>query len=201
MTLFSYNLLSKLPQYVNDLFLKHGKCSFVFENIFFLQLLHNNGPTISEAKKKEKKYIYSEFWTIIMSFCSHDRYFILKDFIYFGILKKMTCGIIVPVGYKYSLFFVPRFREKISFVRPSVPLSVLPSLRLSVTKTLTWLISSEVLKIEHWYLACMILVTSPFKWYHAVTLTLTFDLLQGQIVAGRGTTILRICLFFFNYPR
>ena len=42
-----------------------------------------------------------------------------------------------------------------------------------------WLISSEVLMIEHWYLACMILVTSPFYWYHAVTLT--FDLLQGQI--------------------
>ena len=33
--------------------------------------------------------------------------------------------------------------------------------------------------IEHWYLTCMILVTSPFYWYHAVTLT--FDLLQGQI--------------------
>ena len=49
----------------------------------------------------------------------------------------------------------------------------------SVTKTLTWLISSEVLMIEHWYLACMILLTSPFYWYHAFTLT--FDLFQGQI--------------------
>ena len=29
-----------------------------------------------------------------------------------------------------------------------------------------------------WYLACMILVSSPFNWYHAVTLT--FHLLQGQ---------------------
>ena len=35
--------------------------------------------------------------------------------------------------------------------------------------------------IEHWYLACMILMTSPFYWHHVVTLTLTFDLLQGQI--------------------
>ena len=65
-------------------------------------------------------------------------------------------------------------------VRPSVP----PSVRLSVTKTLTWLISSEVLKIEHWYLACMILVTSPFKWCRPVTLT--FDLLQGQSCCRAG---------------
>ena len=32
--------------------------------------------------------------------------------------------------------------------------------------------------VEHWYLACMILVTSPFNWHHA--LALTFDLLQVQ---------------------
>ena len=38
--------------------------------------------------------------------------------------------------------------------------------------------------IEHWYLACMILVTSPFYWYQA--LTLTFDLLQGQICCWAG---------------
>ena len=49
--------------------------------------------------------------------------------------------------------------------------------------------------IEHWYLVCMILVTSPFNWQHAVTLTLTFDLLQGQSFCRAGTKILRICLF------
>ena len=38
-------------------------------------------------------------------------------------------------------------------------------------------ISSEVLIIKHWYLACMIFVTSPFNWHYAVT----FDLFQGQI--------------------
>ena len=55
----------------------------------------------------------------------------------------------------------------------------------SVTKTLTWLIFSEVLMIEHkWYLACMILVTSPLYWNYAVTLT--FDLLQGQICCQAG---------------
>ena len=48
------------------------------------------------------------------------------------------------------------------------------------------LISSEVLMIEHWYLACMILVTSPFNWHHAVTMTLTFDLLQGQSCCRAG---------------
>ena len=68
----------------------------------------------------------------------------------------------------------------------SVSLSVHLSVSPSVTKTLTWLISSEVLMIEHWYLACMILVTSPFYWYHVVTLTLTFDLLQGQICCRAG---------------
>ena len=36
------------------------------------------------------------------------------------------------------------------------------SLCLSVTKTWTWLISFEVLMIEHWYLICMIIVTYPF---------------------------------------
>ena len=60
------------------------------------------------------------------------------------------------------------------------------SIRLSVTKTLTWFISSEVLMIEHWYLACMILVTSPLHWYYAVTLSLTFYLLQGQICCWAG---------------
>ena len=68
----------------------------------------------------------------------------------------------------------------------SVSLSVRLSVSSSVTKTLTWLISFEVLMIEHWYLACMILVTSPFYWYHAMTLTLTFDLLQGQIFCRAG---------------
>ena len=42
---------------------------------------------------------------------------------------------------------------------------------MSVTKTWIWLISSEVLIIEHWYFARMILLTSPFNWHHAVTLT------------------------------
>ena len=82
-----------------------------------------------------------------------------------------------------------------SSVRPSLP----PSVRLSVTKTLTWLISFEVLMIEHWYLTCMIIVTSPFYWYHAVTLT--FDLSQGQIWCRAGTTILRIFIFTYTTKR
>ena len=44
----------------------------------------------------------------------------------------------------------------------------------------------------------MILVTSPFNWYHAVTFTLTFDYFKVKFVAGRGTTILRICLFYIE---
>ena len=80
--------------------------------------------------------------------------------------------------------FVPRLsrsRGRLnSFVRLSFCLSVSLSVCPSVTKTLTLLIFSEVLMIEHRYLACMILVTSPFNWHHAMTLTLTFGLLQGQ---------------------
>ena len=72
----------------------------------------------------------------------------------------------------------------LNLIGPSVCLSVPLSVRPSVTKTLTLHISSEVLMIEHWYLACMILVTSPFHWHHAVTLT--FDLLQGQSCCRAG---------------
>ena len=32
----------------------------------------------------------------------------------------------------------------------------------------------------------MIIVTSPFYWYHAVTLTMTFDQFQGQICCRVG---------------
>ena len=81
------------------------------------------------------------------------------------------------------LVIVPRLLRKqgtLKLIRLSVPLSVRPS----VTKTLTWFISSEVLMIEHWYMACMIIVTSPFYWYHA--LTLTFDPSQGEICCQAG---------------
>ena len=38
---------------------------------------------------------------------------------------------------------------------------------------------SKVSMVEHLYLACIIIVTSPFYWYHDVTLT--FGLSEGQI--------------------
>ena len=80
-----------------------------------------------------------------------------------------------------------------SSICPSVCLSV------SVTKTLTWLISSDVLMIEHWYLACKIFVTSPLHWYHVVTLTLTLwptsrsNLLPG----GRPQFFEFACCFYY----
>ena len=40
--------------------------------------------------------------------------------------------------------------------------SVFLSVRLSVKKTLTWLIISAVLMIDHWYLAHIFFMTSPF---------------------------------------
>ena len=57
---------------------------------------------------------------------------------------------------------------------------------ICTSDTLTWLISSEVLMIEHWYLACMIFMTSPFIWHHAVTLILTLTYFKVRVVAGRG---------------
>ena len=76
-------------------------------------------------------------------------------------------------------------------------------IRPSVTKTLTWLIYSEVLMIEHWYLACMIRVTSPLYWYHAVILTLSFDLLQGQSCcrAGDHNSPNLLVLLFFSFKK
>ena len=65
-------------------------------------------------------------------------------------------------------------------------LSVCPSVCPSVTKTLTLAITFALLQIELWYLACVFLVTRPFRWYHVVTLTVTFDLLQGQICCRAG---------------
>ena len=78
----------------------------------------------------------------------------------FGFIKMAEVLMVLPL-----LLIVPRLprkRETLKLIRPSVSLSVCLSVSPSVTKTLTWLISSEVLMIEHWYLACMILVTSPF---------------------------------------
>ena len=69
----------------------------------------------------------------------------------------------------------------------SVGPSLCPSVRPSVTKTLTLLISSEVLMIEHWYFSCMILVTSPFNWHHDATLTLTFlPTSRSKLLPGGG---------------
>ena len=81
--------------------------------------------------------------------------------------------------------FVPRFRESagiLNLIRLSVPLSIC----LSVTKILTLALFFALLQVELWYLACVFFVTRPFRWYHVVTLTVTFDLLQGQICCRAG---------------
>ena len=80
-------------------------------------------------------------------------------------------------SFDHCLFCLPPF-AKAGVIKTHS--SVCPSVCPSVTKTLTLLISSKVLLIEHWYLARMILLTSPLNWHHVMTLTLTFDLLQGQ---------------------
>ena len=64
-------------------------------------------------------------------------------------------------------------------------------IRLSVTKT-------EVLMIEHWYLAYMILVTSPFIWHHAITSALTLIYFKVKVVAGRGPQFLLVFVLLFQ---
>ena len=114
-----------------------------------------------------------------------------------------------------SLFFVPRFRESagtLNLIRPSVCPSVRPSVCPSVTKTLTLAMTFALLQVELWYLACVFFVTRPFWWYHIVTLTVPFDLLQGQICCQAGDhnslnlltlvwcliVALQLTLFFLN---
>ena len=81
----------------------------------------------------------------------------------------------------YTFLIVPRLSRKRGTLK-LIRLSVRLSLCMSVTKTLTWLISFDLLKIEHCYLACMILVTRFFNWHHAMT----FDLLQGLSCCREG---------------
>ena len=83
---------------------------------------------------------------------------------------------------------IPRFCESVGTLN-LICLSVCPSVHLSVTKTLTLPITFALLQVE---LVCSFM-TRPFQWCHVVTLTVTFDLLQGQVCWG--TTILWICLF------
>ena len=88
----------------------------------------------------------------------------------------------------YIISFLPRPSVRSSVyspVHPPVHSSVCPS-----QKTLTWLISSEVLMIEHWYLACMILVTNPFNLHHAVTLSRSKLLLGGGPQLSEFTRLL-----------
>ena len=56
-----------------------------------------------------------------------------------------------------------------------------------VTNTLTFLISSEVLMIDHWYLAFMIIVTCPFNDTMPWPWPLTY--FKVKYVAGRGPHI------------
>ena len=95
---------------------------------------------------------------------------------------------VIPSVYTYVVF-VPRFRESVgtlNLIRLSVRPSVCLSVRLSVTNTLTLAITFALLQIELWYLASVFFVTRPFRWYNVVTVTMTFDLLQGQICCRAG---------------
>ena len=74
---------------------------------------------------------------------------------------------------------------------------ILKLIRPSVTKTFTWLISSEVLMMVHWYLACMILVSSSSHWHHAVTLT--FVLFKVTFAGDHNSPNLLVLALFGPY--
>ena len=74
--------------------------------------------------------------------------------------------------YYFGLFFSFCFSEVWEIKTcVSICLSVPRFVHMSVAKTWTCIISSIVLMISLWYLACMILVISPFNGHHVVTLT------------------------------
>ena len=79
------------------------------------------------------------------------------------------------------IYYCHRFRESVGTLN-----LIHPSVCPSVTKILTLAITFALLHIELWYLTCVFLVTRPFRWYRVVTLTVTFDLLQGQICCRAG---------------
>ena len=67
------------------------------------------------------------------------------------IMKKILCvksRLVIIIQHDPVVLLSPAFRES-GGIRQSVLLSVRPFVCPSVTKTLTWLISSEVLMIEH----------------------------------------------------
>ena len=55
-----------------------------------------------------------------------------------------------------------------------------------IQQALTLAIIFALLQIELLYLACVSFVTRLCRWYHVVTLTVTFHLLQGQICCRAG---------------
>ena len=96
-----------------------------------------------------------------------------------------TVGGSNPAGDIHTYFCPPPF-AKAGDIKThwSVLLFVCPFVCLSVChKIFNLAYTSEVLMIEYWYLACMILV-SPFDWHHLVTLT--FDILQDQSCCRAG---------------
>ena len=95
------------------------------------------------------KWLFIHRYMYVSPYCVHHLVRVCEKFVISqhrdGIFEKCICILEVP-----SLNCPPHFSESrgtLKLIRPSVPLSVRPS----VTKTLTWLIhvSSEVLKIEH----------------------------------------------------
>ena len=93
-------------------------------------------------------------------------------------LKSWIVGSTPIRGDILSPAFAKARGHYISFVRPSV--------RPSVTKTLTLAKTFTLLQVELWYLACVFVETRHFRLYHVVTLMVTFDLLQCQICCRAG---------------
>ena len=95
-----------------------------------------------------KLNIYSGFFALMILRLKHPHIFLPVS------TKSKECELV------HVDSFVPRFMQKRKTLKLICP-SVCSSHCLSVT--LSWLISSDVLKIYHWYSACMILVTRPFN--------------------------------------
>ena len=139
---------------------------------------------------------HSFYFVLIQSIWSHFMVREVQGLQFFCILHSIIVLLLIMITVTFPYVYCPRFSRKLvtlKLIRLSVRLSVFPS----VTNTLTWLISSEVLMIDHWYLACFILVTSPSICNMRWPLPWPLTYFKVKFVSGRGTTILRVCLYSF----
>ena len=163
------------------------------------------GRQINGGRSQRSFLNYRSFWGRQSQSVGFSRQILAKFSLLFVFFFSFWMPPSVLSSYTKSTrtnFIVPRALAKAGDIKThsSVLLSLCPSVRPSVCHKnfnlahIFWSIKD----IEHWYLACMVLVTSPFNWHQSVTLT--FDLFQGQICCRAGDHNSPILLVLAIFP-